>query len=75
MDGQLSRSLGGSVRRVNGVLPIGRNARQAGCKSVIVPRADAAGAALIERIGVYPVDALGRLVALFRGNNRARLKA
>jgi magnesium chelatase family protein len=62
--GQLS--LDGSVRHVEGVLPMAHAAHTLGDKSVFVPQADAREAALVEGIDVYPVETLGRLTAHFR---------
>ena len=59
-------SLDGSVRHVEGVLPIAHAAKELGYKSVFVPQSDAPEAALVEGIDVYPVDTLGRLAAHFR---------
>jgi magnesium chelatase family protein len=59
----------GSVRHVNGVLPIAHHARENGYKSLFVPQADAPEAALVEGIDVYPVETLGQLVAHFRDYN------
>ena len=59
-------SLDGSVRHVNGILPMAHLARQLGYKSFFVPVADAPEAALIEGIDVYPVETLARLVTHFR---------
>jgi magnesium chelatase family protein len=59
-------SLDGSVRHVEGVLPMTHAAHELGYKSVFVPQADAAEAALVEGIDVYPVETLGRLAAHFR---------
>ena len=59
-------SLDGSVRHVEGVLPMAHAAKELGYKSVFVPQADAPEAALVEGIDVYPVDTLGRLAAHFR---------
>ena len=59
-------SLDGSVRHVEGVLPMAHAAHSLGYKSVFVPQADAPEAALVEGIDVYPVDTLGRLAAHFR---------
>jgi magnesium chelatase family protein len=59
-------SLDGSVRHVNGVLPMAHLAREQGFKSLFVPQADAPEAALMEGINVYPVESLGRLAAHFR---------
>ena len=59
-------SLDGSVRHVNGILPMAHLAGELGYKSVFVPQADAPEAALVEGIDVYPVDTLGRLATHFR---------
>ena len=59
-------SLDGSVRHVEGVLPMAHAAKELGYKSVFVPQSDAPEAALVEGIDVYPVDTLGRLAAHFR---------
>ena len=59
-------SLDGSVRHVEGVLPMAHLAREQGYKAIFVPQADAPEAALIEGIDVYPVDTLARLVTHFR---------
>ena len=59
-------SLDGSVRHVEGVLPMAHAAKELGYKSVFVPQRDAPEAALVEGIDVYPVDTLGRLAAHFR---------
>ena len=55
-------SLDGQVRHVNGVLPIASMARKAGFGRLFVPAQDAAEAALVAEIEVYPVDNLGHLV-------------
>ncbi len=59
-------SLDGSVRHVNGLLPMAHLAKELGYKSLFVPQVDAPEAALVEGIDVYPVDTLGRLAAHFR---------
>ena len=59
-------SLDGSVRHVEGVLPMAHAAHTLGYKSVFVPQADAPEAALVEGLDVYPVATLGRLAAHFR---------
>jgi magnesium chelatase family protein len=56
-------SLDGSVRHVKGVLPMAAKAREAGISTLYVPQEDAAEAALIEDVTVYPVATLGRLVS------------
>ncbi len=59
-------SLDGSVRHVEGVLPMAHAAKELGYKSIFVPQLDAPEAALVEGIDVYPVDTLGRLAAHLR---------
>jgi magnesium chelatase family protein len=60
-------SLDGSVRHLNGILPMVAMAKEKGIASVYVPAEDAGEAALIEGIAVYPVIALGQLVSHFQG--------
>jgi magnesium chelatase family protein len=55
-------SLDGSVRHVNGVLPMAHTARLEGCETIYVPAEDAAEAALVSGIRVIPVETLGHLV-------------
>ncbi len=56
-------SLDGSVRHVKGVLPMAAKAAEDGITTLYVPQEDAAEAALIEDLTVYPVATLGRLVS------------
>ncbi len=56
-------SLDGSVRHVQGVLPMAYLAREQGYKGLFVPLVDAPEAALVSGLDVYPVDTLGRLVS------------
>lgn len=51
-------SLDGSVRHVNGVLPMAGVARKLGFRRLFVPASDAAEAALVEGVDVYPVRSL-----------------
>src|SRR5512141_945821 len=51
-------SLEGTVRHSRGVLPMAATARQNGFKRIYVPAADAAEAALIPDVEVYPVNSL-----------------
>ncbi len=55
-------SLDGSLRHVRGVLPAAHLAREMGLERLFVPAFDAAEAALIPGIDVYPVDHLIALV-------------
>ena len=50
--------LDGSVRGVPGMLPIAVAAKQRGIANMIVPVANAAEAAVVEGLNVYPVDSL-----------------
>jgi magnesium chelatase family protein len=59
-------SLDGSVRHVDGILPMTYVAKEAGYKAVYVPQANAPQAALVEGIDVYLVDALARLATHYR---------
>jgi len=49
-------ALDGTVRPVNGVLPMAMKAREEGCDGVLVPNENAAEAAVVEGLTVYPVD-------------------
>lgn len=55
-------SLDGSVRHVNGVLPMVHTALLQGYQTVFVPAEDAAEAALVKGVDVIPVETLGQLV-------------
>lgn len=55
-------SLDGSVRPVKGVLSMAVEAREEGCSGVIVPRANAAEAAVVEGLDVYPVATIREAV-------------
>ena len=48
-------SLDGTVRPVKGVLPMAMEARDQGCRGVIVPAANASEAAVVQGIDVHPV--------------------
>jgi magnesium chelatase family protein len=61
-------SLDGAVRHVRGVLPMAALARKQGFQRVFTPAADAAEAALIPGLEVYPVASLADLVAHLNGN-------
>jgi magnesium chelatase family protein len=60
-------SLDGSVRHVRGVLPMAALARQQGFGCIFTPSADAAEAALIPGLEVYPVESLAALYAHLSG--------
>jgi magnesium chelatase family protein len=54
-------SLDGVVRHVRGVLPMAALARQQGTRSLFVPAADAAEAALIPDLEIFPIHSLREL--------------
>jgi magnesium chelatase family protein len=60
-------SLDGSVRHSRGVLPMTVVARQQGFKRIIVPKSDAAEAALIPEMEVIPVGSLSELYGHLSG--------
>ena len=65
-------SLDGSLRHTNGVLPMVSVARDQGFSAVYVPTADAAEAALVEGIQVYPTPTLAALVSHLLGESAIR---
>lgn len=60
-------SLDGSVRHVRGVLPMAALARERGIRRLFVPAEDAAEAALIPDVEVFPVRHLAELVGHLNG--------
>jgi len=63
-------SLDGTVRHVSGVLPMANMAKQAGYTTLFVPTEDAAEAALIEGVTIYPVASLLSIVDHLSGHKR-----
>ena len=60
-------SLDGGLRHTAGILPMVWVAREQGIRSVFVPAVDAAEAALVEGMQVYPVATLAQLLAHLHG--------
>ena len=60
-------SLSGEVRGIPGVLPMVIEARNAGVKNVFVPAENAAEAAIVEGVSVYPVSDVRTLVGFLKG--------
>jgi magnesium chelatase family protein len=58
-------ALDGTVRPVRGVLPMAIKARSEGRCGVVVPAANAAEAAIVDEIVVYPVETIREAFALF----------
>ncbi len=61
-------SLDGGVRPIKGALPIAILARELGYKGLIVPKANAKEAAIVNNIKVYGIEHLGEAVAHLSGN-------
>src|SRR3984885_9661457 len=62
--------LDGSLRAVQGMLPIAVAARTAGIKNLVIPAANAREAAVVEGVNVYPVK---RLLGVGGGGNSGPL--
>jgi magnesium chelatase family protein len=62
-------SLGGELRPVNGILPVAVQARKAG-RTLIVPRENAAEAALVDGVGIMAADNLLDVCAHLNGQTR-----
>lgn len=60
-------SLDGKVREIAGVLSMALGARDCAAPFIIVPRANAAEAALVSGLDVYGVSSLGEAVAFLQG--------
>ena len=60
-------ALAGAVRRVKGVLPIALKARAIGMEGIIVPSDNAAEAAVVDGLNVYPVANLREAAAFLEG--------
>jgi magnesium chelatase family protein len=56
-------ALDGSLRPVKGILPVAVEARQKGFRSILLPMANAAEAAVVEGIDVYGLDNLQEVIA------------
>ena len=61
-------ALDGTVRSINGVLPMALAARENGVHSLFLPRENAPEAAVVEGLRVYPVESVGQLAAHLRGD-------
>ncbi len=67
--------LNGEVRSITGVLPMALGAREAGKTAFLVPRANAAEAAVVEGLQVFPVESLADAVDWIQNGNRAPQEA
>lgn len=61
-------SLDGSVQPVKGILPMAIEARARGFKGIIVPKANASEAAVVNRLEVYGVDNLKQVCDFLQGS-------
>ena len=61
-------ALDGTLRAVNGILPMVLGARNAGFTKLLVPLGNAGEAALVEGIELYPIDSLQSAVAVLLGH-------
>ncbi|WP_288096237.1 YifB family Mg chelatase-like AAA ATPase [Hydrotalea sp.] len=69
MMGELS--LDGTIQPIKGALPIAIQARKDGFKGLIVPKANAREAAMVNNLDVYGVQHISEVVYFFSGNSKA----
>ena len=62
-------SLDGKLRKVNGVLPIALEAKKNGFKGIILPVENAAEAAIVEGIEVYPFEDIRGVIDFINGQS------
>ena len=62
-------SLSGEVKPVRGILPLAIQARRSGARGVVVPRANALEAAVVEGLRVLPARHFGEVVAWANGGS------
>ena len=60
-------SLDGSIQPIHGVLPVAVAARREGKMAILLPRANAAEARVVEGLKVLPVDSLVEAVEALNG--------
>src|SRR5262244_2880378 len=53
--------LDGGLRAVSGMLPVAVAARERGIKNLVIPKANAREAAVVEGVNVYPVETLNQV--------------
>jgi magnesium chelatase family protein len=63
-------SLDGQVRAIKGALPIAIQARKEGFKGLIVPKANAREAGMVNNLVVYGVDHINDLIQFFENNEK-----
>ncbi len=62
-------SLDGTIKHINGVLPMAIMAKQEGFNTMFVPADNAAEAAVVSGIDIYPVKNVKTLISHLNGNN------
>lgn len=67
MMGELS--LDGTIKPVKGALPMALKAREAGMKSIIVPKENAMEAAIVENINVYGFSHINEVISMLSNNS------
>lgn len=67
-------SLDGSIRSVNGVLPLVLGLKEAGIENIFVPKANSKEAALIEDVNIYGAEHLSDVVNHFTENKLTPIK-
>ena len=65
-------SLDGTVRPVRGVLPLAASLRDVGATAIVVPAENAAEAAVVDGLDVYPVDNLRKALEVLAGVSDVR---
>lgn len=65
-------SLDGELRPIRGVLPIAIQARKDGFKGLIVPKANAEEAAIVDNLEVYGFERLNEVIEFFNGTSKAK---
>jgi len=65
-------SLDGKLRAVRGVLPIAASAAEHGWKRIVLPKANAKEAAIVNHLEVFGVDTLKETVDLLNGQNNLK---
>ncbi len=65
-------SLDGTVRKINGVLPMVLCARENGIKNIFIPYDNAAEASVVDSVNTYPVRNVRELVSHLSGGRKIR---
>jgi len=67
-------SLEGNVRKISGILPLTRGAKEMGFKEIFVPYDNAREAGLVNGITIYPIRTLNEIVDHLIGRSGTRVK-